>query len=386
MEFRSNCFVMPLIGLGALALVPTCFLLTACGGVKFNDPKAPAAEPAPPPTVQAQALPYQIIPLAEPNHYQIRLKNPGGNAWVVVKSSPSMQNAQLILATHSDAVSDDQVTGGNRYTYELKPTSDGETQYQATINVPNDRVFAETTVLTSDSQLKMTGGRLFFKKDAKLMTLGHGIDYDLDEVNGENAKIVTFAEGEPFASAALGQPGMNAEPIHLKIKHIVGHLDIISRGQRGGRGLKGAPGLEGAKGAGGHLQNYLSNPNLMFPTCGPPLPGATGGPGFPGSMGMPGGIPAQVTLDIPPEELSKVTVTVLPGEGGLGGEGGDGGLGGLSGDNLDVTNRGGSQGCVVSTHQDPKYRSESGPKGSEGAVGAGSAMASHLIINGHEEL
>lgn len=376
------------------------FCLVGCGEPTFQEPNEPVRKPA--------EIPYRIIAGEKPNQYQVELLPPDHSyalsGYTILKNSKdSVKAAQLNKAlSTTGSLIDDDVVGGETYSYELYLDGDAHPTFASTIQVPSDFIFDKPTHFFEELKSKKIG-RMYFENNGVLYTDGQDVALDVDEIHVGNDANISIRAFDYWKPAEKFKDGKNSQPISIKVKRIEGQLYIANAGETGGEGRKGLTGNEGDQGTPGIWVPQIprNDPKGLYkwtvscvykgdPDWKPysdeqqqlspydkwlrenPARGGRGGvgkQGYPGYPGMRGGNGGPVFIEVPKDQVSKVTVIRSGGAPGRGGEGGDGGPGG----------RGGPPGTIHCYHDDlPRCCSnppwgltgDTGKPGTRGQVGA----------------
>lgn len=217
--------------------------------------------------------------------------------------------------------------------FKLKEPQDLLVRYRRSLK----SVLAEYKVKSPVKEFK----RIYFEKDAVLMTDGENLDLHADEVYFDNATIQSF---EKSAAAMPGQAGRSGGLVQIHARKISGHVNFILNGEHGGQGDPGLPptpsmnGKNGTPGksAVGNFQvracenfctgaiNYQSQPTNGNP-------GTAGRKGFRGGAGKNGGASGSLIINAKISTQFSYNLENNPGWGGDGGAGGEGGYGGNGG-------------------------------------------------------
>lgn len=242
----------------------------------------------------------------------------------------------------------------------------GTSSFAQSVPPEAERVITGTTVLTAPQIFQAK--RLRFAPGARIVTDGHTLTLQANEIAADDhAKIVSF-EGE--TKAAAGAPGRAAGTVIIVAGSITsGLLEIDNHGETGGVGLLGTDGPTGPRGEPGAPREW--NP---LQGCGggrnggPGGQGGVGGDGGPGGQGGNGGLVLTSVLPVA-EGPSRLRISARPGQGGRGGPPGRGGPGGSGGEGASGTATCGGTGPGP---QGPDGleggRGQDGPEGQEGRV------------------
>lgn len=181
--------------------------------------------------------------------------------------------------------------------------------------------------------------RVFISGNNPVLTSGHPILINTDELISSNGLIQTFPEGQ---KAAKDQVGRSGGSLFIKAKKARGRLEVMMAGENGGDGSDGVPYTErAAKGEPGSPseESWSNAPDMVGWECRrAPTNGKPGAPGLPGRDGYPGrrgGSTGVFKMEI--AETSPEFSFVLqkeagkPGNPGQGGPPQKGGLGGEPG-------------------------------------------------------
>jgi hypothetical protein len=289
-------------GLGFVSLL----VLSGCG-VEIVDAES---DPSPVSASATSAADYELVPLSQPNEYQVRF---AGNIQVHRMINSEKPNEVLLFGTQS-------FKGGSTYEFEIE--KDRETSVLK-VSIPQDLEIRDTQI--PDSQTKhwkvVTNGRLFLRHGARLYTKEIPLTVEASEIVSEDAAILNFSSQDQAAPNTAGRSGGQ---IFIKASKITGRLHVEMRGENGGVGLKGEPwATPAAKG---------KDLPPVIGSCALAKKGGKGEDGKPGRQGGVGGNGGYTgDLHVQTDDLEKIVVTFAPGQGGRGGEGGEGQRGGAGG-------------------------------------------------------
>jgi hypothetical protein len=247
------------------------------------------------------------------------------------------------------------------------------------ITGPSELIIKDNLRLQSD--LVFTGERVYFYKNARLITNGFKVQIQSEKLQADQAEILTFEQG---SKATQGQNGRSGGEINIIVGEASGNLQVSMRGQHGGDGIQGEPwGFAAANGQVGDQGESEYN------SCIKPLvssskdersicrsysycirdstassPGANGLPGRPGSNGLSGGSSGVFDMKILSINKMDIKVNTQVGLGGSGGPGGLGQMGGVGGPEIKGATRCRNHPAASNGAQGPD-----GPSGQTGVSG-----------------
>lgn len=253
-----------------------------------------------------------------------------------------------------------------------------------------DNEYTLPVPLIMSEQVVLRYDRLILGKNAKLITQGLNVRFEVKELIAEDAEILTFKSDQ---YAPLGSNGRRGGNVEIVAENAIGNLRIVMQGEHGGMGFNGREpdeSLRGPKGATGRSALWILN------SIGSPLyilarraeNGAPGGqalPGYPGGNGFRGGDCGTALVKITNEQDFHLVFQRQPGSGGDGGPGGAGGPGGFGGD-PGVETMPHYNGPPVHNYTVPGPMGAQGPQGPKGARGPSGNIEKVCMQIGSEEL
>ena len=302
-------FQIGLIGISVWAAVS----LSACG-VSIVDADSEKNKPAVGETVSNPE--YQIIPMAQPNRYQIQFRS---------DLQSLLSSSDRVVAEKSMATSAGEFCGGCVYQFSFAV---GEQSKVIRVKFPRDLVIEDK--ITAESKISQwkfsTDGRIFIKHSAWLINEDKSLILEADEIISEGAVISNFDKNK---AAPAQESGRNGGSILLKAKRITGSLLVSLDGENGGGGLAGQPYERAYQGL--SYSGYYGTSCELFKQGGD---GGDGKNGRPGGRGGFGGNAGDLILDVKDQAVFDLKIENEEGHGGQGGAGGPGqkgGAGGISG-------------------------------------------------------
>lgn len=330
--------------------------LQACDGLSFSDQVT--SNERTPSDLQPQGTPglqALLVEKEDPNSFEVHIELNNlprdGQALVLRRKDGAGNQTQLdLLSSQATEYTDSTVKAGTKYTYGVANLkSDGlEELATADIQVPTD---IEIVGAINWPASEITGiNRLFFRKDARLVTQGQQFRIVVRKIISDDGVIESWPDGQ---TAPRNTAGRSGGLISIETDVGEGRLQVLARGENGGQGLNGSPGGAGAVGPRGNNAEVKSEtdcpfsfiPNFLLREgpghchtqyycsrqTGDGGQGNQGFPGTPGARGLPGGDAAEVHILVHADSALQVVHSLLPGQGGAGGIGGPGGPGGGGG-------------------------------------------------------
>jgi hypothetical protein len=350
----------------AILAILLCLALSSCDSQSDGQPVPPTPVPKPNPSTKLSA---EVKPLAEANHYLVRLTwqtNEQASDWIVYRKGSNgvlqeLGKADAAAKTHDDP----SVTIGERYTYYLASVDGAEPVFKSSVVVDIPR---DLEIHGQYRTKELVGiNRLFLSKDAVIVTEGQDFRIEAQEILSDGGSILTFSSGQKALSSKDGRSGGFIKVVARRAK---GSLRIEGRGETAGDGMDGTPGQNGNAGPTGNPGKWGMNQALykvFFPSFidsfkaamernpkppGDPewnytfgnmrrfvcaVPPTDGGPGSDGTNGLDGGgggnggDSAKIYVEIKENEGFEIVPSTEVGLSGIGGRGGKGGTGGPGG-------------------------------------------------------
>lgn len=331
-----------------------CVLFTACAEIEdVGGDETPSPPPqSPSPTIQTtstQALPLDLKaePQAEMHKYRVRIFASNGGELpplLLIKRSigPDGKNPVVfVLQNVAGSFVDETPAEGVQYRYEWGVSDRANVRMLGfgEIKVPVDVVFEGVIGDLKAGFQTLEGGRVLFKKNARVRIQDSRLNWKLDLLRAEpGAVLTTFNEGDIAADQTAGR---NGGDISISAVSASGLLKVEMRGERGGAGIPGEQGDGGLDGRSGDLVEGVP----MLPPAGYPMgyylrcdkptrqsggDGHKGGKGRQGDEGMASGASGFFSYT-GPENIFLLQVKAFETKGGKGGAGGPGGPGGAKG-------------------------------------------------------
>lgn len=249
--------------------------------------------------------------------------------------------------------------------------------------------------------LRIDVGTLYIDRESSLITEGESISINAETIISNEGTIATLSEEKVAQPADQGFAGKNGGDLKISTNLLVGNINLIMRGQKGGKGIDGAPvttvktpgapGRDSSQGITCIRDLLLIDRTLreepidrcrwqcaLFPTSG--QPGVKGDRGNDAQPGMQGGATGTVEFVATKSKNNKVSLTLIPGAGGDPGtpsQGGPGSLGGAAGAIL-------NERCKIDVR--PGENGAQGDPGSPSVPGpAGEQQKSTITLNGKTE-
>lgn len=345
----------------AFFVLSLLILFTGCVEVRSRSDEASKSKlegkAAPNEAAIKAGVSWEFLPAA-PDRYQVALKFPPGitviNRWVEGASSEMTK----LSGTEDGAIVDEAFPGGTKIRYLF--ISAGE-QVGVVVELPKDLVIQGA--IKAASIPARAYSRIFFERDAKLVTEGKEMTFEAETILSQSALIESFPSGTRAKDGVhtRGLDGRSGGKIVFKAKRMSGQLEVILRGEDGGHGAPGAV-MERAR-EGRHSLIELRK-------CEAPPAGFTGENGKTGNSGFGGGNggdSGSVLIDIVDARELKLGTHLINGLGGRGGAGGPGQQGGLGGTRKIVF------AGVGMCHHSFESNWSRGPEGSTGANGSAGA-------------
>lgn len=376
---------------------------------KDNEKKSESGEvPSAPlsPANDPGDLEYVLEGQEEPNKYLVRfdLKNLDLNQLVVQKKAQGTTQMLAVMVDENKHWIDANLPSGEviNYRFGYLRQSQFETFAEGSITVPTDyvvkgeRKLSLADIMLSDGNVKKQFEikgfhRIFFEKEARLITNGIPLVIEAEEIFSQNGRISTFPEN---AKAEAGKDGRSGGDIKIFARRAYGELSIYMRGEQGGEGLEGKKpdaSLKGERGIEGidaiFTQDYIycNEPGCdhrYFFCQSQPTDGRDGGPGrqgYPGGRGGNGGATGNLNIEIESAEKFYLVIEKQKGtygRGGLGGEGGEGGDGGRPGNA--IVEGAQQQACKVVKPGRKGAQGVRGPNGLDGYEGTEGTICENL--------
>jgi hypothetical protein len=185
----------------------------------------------------------EVVGLADPNHYMVRLPFPDG-AQVAQRYEKANEGANeralvsLPLKLAEGTFMDDQVLAGHHYVYQLGHAKDGnfELIHSFEVQIPTDLSIQEELTLQKD-EMWTQYGRIFIGPQGILTTNGHQLFIQTNQLISNQGQIRTLVSGE---NTAVSSNGLSGGHIQIFLRSGSGALKIFLRGQNGGAGQAGA--------------------------------------------------------------------------------------------------------------------------------------------------
>lgn len=388
------------VGKAALCLLVAC--TSAC--VEFKDEPLAHEQPAPVPAPPTEKKPLGSIQLSvsvkpdeKPNIYFVALavQDLDSGRWIIKKQKGNESEFSILeIQPSSQSIVDTKIVAGTTYTYQLLNLDNPDNHSEIIpVKIPKDLLLdGVSTMDVKDIAVAMSGiARLFLSENAVISVLDENLAIEVEEIHANGGTIQNFADG---SVAGLGRRGRSGGNITIKATRLIGSLNIIMRGERGGQGPQGATGLKGPTGGVGPtvdlnqiINSFCYNSiEITKARLGPdwekyhPGRGLKGGPGavgYPGFPGLQGGDTGNLNIQIGQMNEEQLRVHLIPGKAGFGGDGGDVGPGGDGGPGGAIGQNhicGGSRDCCPPPPRGPQgdpgpARGPRGPDGSAGNIG-----------------
>jgi hypothetical protein len=343
-------------------------MLSGCDATKKGNPEGTVPDA----NVTKANLGAQVVALPEPHKYEVRIKwqKTGGTpprGWFIRRlDKETGEERSAFREEQSTSFNDEWVQEGKTYHYTFGTIEDvggSVVKAETEVTIPKDLEISGRMDLAQVSGFN----RIFFRKNARLITEGQDFTLITNEIYSEDGAVVAIDEPK---TAVASHNGRSAGSITVQAKTGSGTLYVVADGENGGSGLIGQTGRVGKKGKEGKiglatheivnvvcnceqvardLKNKMQEGGIFSiiaraqweaerqrhrcisqPTDG--YPGDQGGQGTNGGNGGAGGDSAKVFIRIDDPSRLDVKVSAEPGKGGMYGLGGEGGAGWPGGD------------------------------------------------------